>query len=76
MEQSINIIVHKISEIKEQVPSDWADVIAIKMGKEPVTIRAYARGTRGTRRGYPLQVLEHLQEYFKEHSLKVKQLTT
>lgn len=75
MEQTTQKIVNKISKLKKEVPSDWAKKIAIRMNKDPKTIRAYSRGDRGTCAGYPLQVLKHLTEIHKEHLNEIEKLT-
>ena len=75
MEQNTQQVVRKISELKEQVPSDWAERISEKMGKSPESVWAYARGERGVRKGCHLQVLRYLTAIHKEHMREIQKLT-
>ncbi len=53
-------VLQQIHEKIKKAPHNWAELVADKMGKSEVTIYAYANGTRGLRRGYPVEVLKHL----------------
>jgi hypothetical protein len=75
MEQTTHDIVRKISELKKEVPSDWADRIGKKMKKSPTLVRYYARGQRGIHKGYPLEVLKLLTQMRNEHVSEIKKLT-
>lgn len=75
MEQSTHDIVQKISELKKEVPSDWAERIAKDMQKSVTLIRYYALGQRGIKKGYPLEVLKRLTVIHKNHISEIKKLT-
>lgn len=64
MEQTTHksIVVEKIAELIKKAPSDWAEQIAEKMGKCTGSIYYYASGKRGNKKGYPLEVLKHLNQ--------------
>jgi hypothetical protein len=70
-----NLITQKIAEQIPHAPHDWAKRIAKKMGKTEVSIYAYARGERGMRRGYPLELLKHLNKLIVEKKQKIEKLT-
>ncbi|HKI90118.1 MAG TPA: hypothetical protein VKA38_13900 [Draconibacterium sp.] len=72
---SNDLIIRKISELIPEAPHDWAKIIAKKMGKTEVSIYAYARGERGLRRGYPLQLLKHLNELVIEKEQEIEKIT-
>ena len=75
MKYTTKEIVERIKEVKADVPSDWAEKIAERMGKEPVTIRAYARGERGIKKGQHIKLLQHLIELQSLHRQFLKNLT-
>ena len=72
---SNDLIIQKISELIPEAPHDWAKIIAKKMGKTEVSIYAYARGERGLRRGYPLQLLKHLNKLIAERNQEIEKIT-
>lgn len=69
-------LIKTIQEKKCRAPHDWAVLVAKKMGKSVPSIYAYARGEKGMRKGYPREVLRHLNQIIekdKNETLKVLQ---
>jgi|GEM_PF-7105784 len=69
-------LISKIQEKMPEAPHNWAEIVAEKMGKSVASIYAYARGEKGMRKGYPREVLRHLNQIIEEdknETLKVLQ---
>lgn len=61
------MISKKIAALAKKAPSDWAEQIAVLMGRKSVqSIYYYAAGQRGVKKGYPLEVLKHLNRIVQE----------
>lgn len=69
-----NEIIKKISELIPLVPDTWADTIAARMGKSTQSVYAYARGDRGTRKGYHKDVLRFLYEIIENEKRETQKL--
>ena len=59
-------VLEEITRLKKKAPVGWAGLIAKKMGKEPVTIYAYAGGRIGKKSGNQKEVLKYLKELVAE----------
>jgi len=44
------------------------------MGKSVASVYAYARGEKGMRKGYPREVLKHLNQIIKEDQNETKKV--
>lgn len=75
MEQTTHSIVQAISKKINKAPHDWKKTIADKMEKSEHSVYAYSRGLRGIRRGYPLEVLKHLNTLIEEQQKEIEKLT-
>lgn len=69
-----NTVIDEIQKKIAHAPHNWASVVAAKMGKSETTIYAYANGTRGLRRGYPVEVLKHLNEIIAKQEVEIEKI--
>lgn len=66
-------VIRKIEEIITLVPSNWATILASRMGKKPATLRTYATGSRGKKVQH-LQLLSHLLDLQHEQEIHISNL--
>lgn len=71
----ITPVVNKIEKLKPTAPSNWADLVADKMGCSVTSVREYARGIKGARNGKTIQVLEHLIKIINHEKERIAKLT-
>ena len=67
----IQPVIEKIEEVRMDLPKDWAETIAQRMGLRPEVVWAYAKGRRGKRdKMKALEILRHMkalrQEFIEE----------
>lgn len=75
MEHSTQVVLNQIKELKNKhLPGNWAEQAAPIMKKKPGTIRAYARGDRGIRKGQHIQLLKALRIVHAQHEESVNKL--
>ena len=74
-EKQIQPVIDKIQELIPLAPSDWAEIIAAKIGKSVNSVREYARGSKGLRTDGPLLVLENMKILVAERENKIKKIT-
>lgn len=67
-------VLEQIQEKIKKAPHNWAEMIADRMGKNVISVYAYANGTRGLRRGYPVEVLKHLNELIEEKNSEIEKV--
>lgn len=58
------LILKSITSLIPKLNNNWAEVIGKRMSKSPQTIRAYARGERGTKSGKQIALLAQMQKLF------------
>ncbi len=76
IEQNARIL-EKIEELIPVSPSNWADLVAGMMGKSVSSVRCYARGTKGLRKGRHIEVLKHLNAIAEKQKNEIeKELTS
>lgn len=69
-------ILEKIEELIAVSPSNWADLVSGMMGKSVSSVRCYARGTKGLRKGRHVEVLKHLNMIMEKQKKEIeKELT-
>jgi hypothetical protein len=71
----MNQIKKKINLLLPEAPTNWADLIALKMGKSASSVRAYVRGEKGLRNGHSITVLKLLIEIVDERRAEIENLT-
>jgi hypothetical protein len=67
-------LIKTIQEKMPEAPHNWAEIVAEKMGKSVASVYAYARGEKGMRKGYPREVLKHLNQIIKEDQNETKKV--
>lgn len=81
MENNINTtannlkVIQAINEKRKEAPTDWAEQISVKMNKSVESIWAYARGERGIRSGFHIEVLNHLNIILEEKEIEIQKAT-
>jgi hypothetical protein len=71
----IELVKEKMKEIIPDLPQNWADQIALRMGIRPDVVRNYAYGRRGVRNKYKaLEILQNMLDLHKEFKKEIEEL--
>ena len=70
--QQLQPVIEKIQELIPLAPSDWAEKVAILMGKSVSSVRQYATGAKGIRKDSPLIVYRYLKAIVAEREKEIK----
>ena len=68
-------VIQSINQKRKEAPSDWAEQISVKMNKSVESVWAYARGERGIRSGFHIQVLNHLNTILEQKEIEIQKAT-
>lgn len=71
----IESVTEKMKEIIPNLPQNWADQIALRMGIRPDVVRNYASGRRGVRnKNKSLEILQNMLDLHKEFKIEIEKL--
>ena len=68
------LILNSINSLIPKLNNNWAEVVGKRMSKSPQTVRAYARGERGTKSGKQIALLAQLQKLLVQTNNEIEEI--
>lgn len=70
----IQPVINKMQEVKPNLPEDWAEKVATKIGMSPTVVRLYVNGQRGKRdKNKALKILRAMKEVEAEFKEEIRE---